>query len=395
VARFLFTIFDRAGHWAPFSSTIRRVLELGHEVMIATPGDLSQRLHELEHPVSYVQIGAGWKMSRDQSALLSRLSDPGWSRRYWHLALLSGARAQIDALTETCESFRPHIICTDPAFYAAPICAEKLGIPWTVISPNPLPLAPADCIFPLRTAFEALTPQIIELGAAHGVAMKVELGHAISPLLNVFFTIEELVGRPPAESFRFLGPARPTERKELADDFPWERLHDDRPIIYVTSGTEVFFDPQILDGIVGAIGMLGCQAVVSLPRVFDNPRYRTMPDHVVAARWVPALKLMRRANAVVCHGGASTMLESLDAGLPMIMIPMIYEQPLQARLAAEAGVAWTVTPETFSEREFRRRLGMILEDNNPIRRRAKEIGDLCRTMNGPHRAAELLSELAT
>jgi UDP:flavonoid glycosyltransferase YjiC (YdhE family) len=43
-------------------------------------------------------------------------------------------------------------------------------------------------------------------------------------------------------------------------------------------------------------------------------------------RQVPQLELLPHLDAVVCHGGHNTVCETLMNGLPMVVIPIAYDQ---------------------------------------------------------------------
>src|SRR6185312_5573561 len=58
-------------------------------------------------------------------------------------------------------------------------------------------------------------------------------------------------------------------------------------------------------------------------------------------RWIDQPAVMRQAAVMVGHGGAGSVLGALAAGVPMALIPLFADQPLNARRIAElaAGVA--------------------------------------------------------
>jgi MGT family glycosyltransferase len=61
------------------------------------------------------------------------------------------------------------------------------------------------------------------------------------------------------------------------------------------------------------------------------------PPNVRVERWVPQARVLGRASAVVCHGGSGTTLGALAAGLPLVVVPLFADQPLNARRVAEVG----------------------------------------------------------
>jgi UDP:flavonoid glycosyltransferase YjiC (YdhE family) len=48
---------------------------------------------------------------------------------------------------------------------------------------------------------------------------------------------------------------------------------------------------------------------------------------------------------VVCHGGSGTSLATLAAGVPLLVIPLIADQPANARMVEQLGAGIAVTTE--------------------------------------------------
>ncbi|KAJ8543420.1 hypothetical protein K7X08_005943 [Anisodus acutangulus] len=57
--------------------------------------------------------------------------------------------------------------------------------------------------------------------------------------------------------------------------------------------------------------------------------------------WAPQERILKHPNigAFVTHCGWNSTLESIEFGVPIIAMPMLYDQPLNARLVVEIGVA--------------------------------------------------------
>ncbi|KAL3523627.1 hypothetical protein ACH5RR_016461 [Cinchona calisaya] len=57
--------------------------------------------------------------------------------------------------------------------------------------------------------------------------------------------------------------------------------------------------------------------------------------------WAPQAKILRHPSigGFVCHCGWSSVLESIEFGVPIIAIPMHLDQPINAKLAVEVGAA--------------------------------------------------------
>jgi len=87
--------------------------------------------------------------------------------------------------------------------------------------------------------------------------------------------------------------------------------------------------------------------------------------------WVPQEAVLTEADMVVCHAGMNSVLDPLARGLPMVLMPLAFEQGAVAARAAHTGVAKVLSPrasvkalagaiaEARSESRYRARAGVL------------------------------------
>jgi len=63
----------------------------------------------------------------------------------------------------------------------------------------------------------------------------------------------------------------------------------------------------------------------------------TLPDGVHLESWLPQAEVMPHAAAMICHGGAGTVRIGLAGGVPMAVLPLFADQPLNAAAVARSG----------------------------------------------------------
>lgn len=138
----------------------------------------------------------------------------------------------------------------------------------------------------------------------------------------------------------------------------------------------------ILDGLRGE----DVNVVVTVGADRDPRQLGPHPGHVVVARYIPLDLLLGRCCVVVAHAGAGTLLATLAAGLPSLLIPIGTEQVANAVLAKGAGVADVVAAEDIWPEMVRDAVRRLLQ-YPAYRHRAQIIGAEIGAMPGPGRDA--------
>jgi zeaxanthin glucosyltransferase len=116
--------------------------------------------------------------------------------------------------------------------------------------------------------------------------------------------------------------------------FPWEKL-DGRPLVYASLGTLVNGIESIYKTILSALGKLPeVQAVLSIGRNVQLGDLGPAPSNFIVVEKAPQIELLKRAALCITHAGLNTTLESLAHGVPMVAIPIGFDQPgVAARIA--------------------------------------------------------------
>jgi UDP:flavonoid glycosyltransferase YjiC (YdhE family) len=110
-------------------------------------------------------------------------------------------------------------------------------------------------------------------------------------------------------------------------------------------------------------------------------------------RYVPQSLLLPQCDAVVCHGGYSTVLASLCHGLPMVLTPLGADQPLHAGRCQDLGVALVVDRGELAPARMREAIRQILADPG-YTDRARALREEMTQLPGIDQAVRLLEQLA-
>lgn len=155
---------------------------------------------------------------------------------------------------------------------------------------------------------------------------------------------------------------------------PWS--DDGRPAVLVALGSTYQHQEATLDRVVAALGDLRCHAVVTLGRGLAGHHPATVPPNVHLVDELPHDAVFPHVDLCISHGGHGTVVRSLAAGVPLVIVPMGRDQADNAARALHLGAA--------------HRLGAR---SSVVRMRSAVAGALldARLAEGALRAAQLLS----
>jgi zeaxanthin glucosyltransferase len=163
----------------------------------------------------------------------------------------------------------------------------------------------------------------------------------------------------------FVEPAIDTERREC--DFPWHLLSDEKTLVYCTVGTLATFkyprqSAQIFQTFMDALARRPTwQGVVTIGRYMKAEEFRC-PANVFIVREAPQLELLKRASLMIAHGGIGGVKEAVFMGVPMVLIPLWYDEPGNAARVVYHGLGLREQIESMSALKLGRSMETVLGD---------------------------------
>lgn len=144
-------------------------------------------------------------------------------------------------------------------------------------------------------------------------------------------------GAPWPAHFHYAGPLHDDDgREQIA--FPWKKLTGE-PVVYASLGSLVNGRPHIYRTILGAVERLpGFQVVLSVGKNTNRNDLGPIPPNTIVVDNAPQIELLACAALCITHAGLNTSLEALAQGVPMVAIPIGYDQPGVAARIAYHGV---------------------------------------------------------
>ena len=427
MARFLFTVWPFPGHIHPNIAVAHALRRLDHEVGFYT-SEAARPIVEGEgfvcFPFQRIDEALVHDTVLSPAGIMAQRGHPLRLRAMWRELLIGTVPSQLADLDSLLSTWTPDVIVCDPIMWG-PILVlhETRRIPIAVFS------YAAACVLPgsdapllgvslprPRNAFARLRARLIRV--VFGLIVRGELraaselrkSYGLPPLHT---SVTEYTGQLPL----YLMPSTPEFDYQRSDLPPsvhyvgpclWDKpagqappewltqLQDDRPLVYVSEGTIPGKIPVVLRAAAGGLGNLPMQVVMTTGTHRDPVELglEGVAPNIRVEQWVPLSDLLPRADLVITTGGSGTVLAALREGIPLLAIPIAWDQPENAWRVVEAGAGLRLSWQRCTPKRLREAVGRLLDDPS-FRSNARRLAADFACYGGATQAAELLQELAS
>jgi UDP:flavonoid glycosyltransferase YjiC (YdhE family) len=175
-------------------------------------------------------------------------------------------------------------------------------------------------------------------------------------------------------------------------DVPMPELPSGKPLVYLTLGTVAFGATDVLRAAVDGLARLPVEVLVAVGPG-DPALLGEVPANVRIAGFVPQAEVLRRADLVVHHGGTGTVLGTLAAGLPQLVLPQGADQFVNADALTEAGAGRKLLGEEITADAVAEAAGLLLDDP-AVREVAVEVAAEIARLPAPAEVVGRLTALA-
>jgi UDP:flavonoid glycosyltransferase YjiC (YdhE family) len=331
--RVLFSSLGALGHVYPMLPLARALRADGHEVRWACGAEMSPVINQAGIPtvptaITDRTIEEGRRRVGRRQRQLATLS-PEQRTDYlfsWMFGELL-APPMLRDLLPVVRSWRPHLVVHDQYEFAGPIAAAAIGAAHVTHSLGPM------------------TPEHRVSSASERVsALWEEAGCDPRPYGGFYDHLYIDIYPPSIQPVR----GEHVGRRQLLRPAPYPPpdggarlpagldINGDRPLIYVTFGTQLTGD-RPLQFLIDVISSLEVRMLVTVGAHRNPASFGTQPPGVVIERFVPQAAVLPHADVVVSHAGSGTVLAALGAGLPQLCFPQNDDQPLNARAVSDGG----------------------------------------------------------
>ncbi|AXK36494.1 DUF1205 domain-containing protein [Streptomyces armeniacus] len=380
-------------HMVPLAWALRTA---GHEVRVATQAPAVDAV--TQSGMTAVAVGDGYHFMPNATASQQRIEerlgriplnidtgedtglsaeDLTWLNMERFGVLISTAAAMADDLAEFSRWWRPDLVVTDPLALAAPLASEVVGAPllrhlWGLGAPG------------AGVPPEIWPPQFRELFDRHGVTPRADFAAG---------NIDPCPGSLQLPEVRDRIPVRPVPYNGSGLVPDWLAQPAERPRVCLTMGTVV---TGVRDGggvlgrdLLEALAGLDVEIVAAVGAA-DREQLGEPPAGVRIVEQLPLHLLLPSCDAVIHHGGASTVLTSLYDGVPQLLHPEADDYPMARALSgARAAV---LLPEEFGVDDVRAGVRKLLDDD-AVRAAAGKLRDEVRAQPAPAEVVGTLEKL--
>ena len=401
------------GHIHPFAALGRELIARGHRVTYLQMIDLEEKIRS--ENLGFEAIGLD---DHPRGSLPQSLAELGQMKGLAALrfTIRQVARTSVMVCRDAPEAIRRagiDALLVDQMEPAGGAVAEHLGMPFVTVC-NALAIN-RDPIVP-----PPFTPWTYR--ATHWARVRNAVGYAVSdrltaPIVKVVAGYRAKWKLPPLRSpddsfsrlaqicqmprefdfprvslpdtFHYVGPLRRDQADSPA--FPWDRL-DGRPVVYASLGTLQNRRAPLFRCFADACAGLGVQLVVAHGGGLTDADAAALPGHPLVVRYAPQLDVLAKARATITHAGLNTVLDSLASGVPLVTIPLTYEQPAIARRVERIGAGRTLSIRALTVDRLRRTLEDVL-DRSGYHDSARRMRDAILEAGGVRRAASVIGSL--
>jgi MGT family glycosyltransferase len=167
----------------------------------------------------------------------------------------------------------------------------------------------------------------------------------------------------------------------------------DRPVVLVEEGSLYTHEPRVLRMAAEALAgqPLSVQVVAGCGRQMDALNLGTLAGNVAVRPYTPLSDLLPLASVLVTNGNSESVLAALQAGVPTVVLPSIWDQAELAWRVHETGVGIRLSPWRSKARDLRTAVEQVLGDP-AFRERTATVAATLARCGGPVVAARYVEE---
>ena len=207
------------------------------------------------------------------------------------------------------------------------------------------------------------------------------------PECNLVYTLREFQPQTedfPAERFHFIGPSVYERKEEPFPPLP-------KPVIYISIGTILKGGAQFFRACMEAFRNEPVTVVLSVGN-FDISKLGSIPENFVVKSRVPQIAVLKQSGLFITHGGMNSVSEAMAQGVPMVVIPFVSDQPVNAEQVSQLGLGKVLNYNTITPAVLRDTAFTVMHDE-AVQKNLREIRERITCAPGNPGAVEIIEAL--
>ena len=364
------------GHVNPTLALVEKLCEKGHRVTYATTEEFAPAVKQAGASPLLYQTTINVEPERIKE-MIEKNETP--------ISILKESLEILPQLEELYQNDQPDLIVYDFIAFAGKLFADKLNVPAIRLCSS---YAQNESF---QLGSEEMLKQLKQAEADFQVYLEkenlpaVSFEHlAIPGALNIVFMPKsfQIKNETFDERFCFVGPSlgKRGEQESLLPET------GNRPLMLISLGTAFNAWPEFYRMCIDAFRNSDWHVVMSTGISIEPDSLGDIPDNFTVRQRVPQLDILAKADLFVSHGGMNSTMEAMNAGVPLVVIPQMYEQELTARRVDELGLGVYLPKEEVSVSRLQKAVQDVSGDKEMLSR-VKDMQKDVKEAGGAEKAA--------
>ncbi|MEI1420963.1 UDP-glucosyltransferase [Bacillus cabrialesii] len=364
------------GHVNPTLALVEKLCEKGHRVTYATTEEFAPAVQKAggEALIYHTSLNIDPKQIRERI-----------EKNETTLNLLKESLSILPQLEELYQDDQPDMVIYDFIALAGKLFADKLNVPVVKLCSSyaqneSFQFGSEEMLKKIREA-EAEFKAYLEQEQLPAVSFE-QL--AVPEALNIVFMPKsfQIQNETFDDRFCFVGPSlgKRTAQESLSIE------KDDRPVMLISLGTAFNAWPEFYKMCIDAFRESSWQVIMSVGKTIDPESLGDIPDHFTIRQSVPQLEVLEKADLFISHGGMNSTMEAMNAGVPLVVIPQMYEQELTAKRVDDLGLGVYLPTEEVTVSRLQEAVQAVSGDREVLSR-VKNMQKDVKEAGGAERAA--------
>ena len=355
---FGFLSFPGHGHVNPTLPLVEELVSRGHRVSYAIQQSFAATVERagatvIDLPGDGVPAMSGFDLR--SGAMVDRLG-----------GIVEDALAAYTPVVEAWTDDPVAAVCFDKMVMSAPMVVEKLGVPGIALNPTyagndefeprremfrhlPADQRSREAAAAMQGAMESLRGTLTDFAERHGLTPPRPL-EASPADLNLVFIPRRLQPQSDTfdESFVFVGPDLGAR-----GDVDWQPRLADRPLLFISLGTTFNNQPEFFRTCIEAFGSGPRQVAMAIGEAITVDDLGPVPANFEVRPYFPQPAVLKHAEVFLSHAGMNSTLESLYSGVPLVAVPQMPEQAMNAYQVDDLGLGRALDPAEITAKVLR------------------------------------------